>query len=152
MTHSNTQKTKTALFGAVAVIFALGATQAYAADPVRASIAKVTTYEKVAVSETPTIIRKEIVPPHPVVRLDTTIESDVNSDADTKLQTLQAAYTSADDLREFDLVEDSPLFIGVPGVDQHDTLDAQRESGRYPQSLNVDPLFTVAGAGVATSF
>lgn len=156
MTHSNSQRTKTALFGAAAVIFALGATQAYAADPddgqAPIAIAKVTTYEKVAVTETPSILRKEIVPPRPVIQLDTTVKSEVNSDADAKLKTVQAVYTSADDLREFDLVEDSPLFIGAPGVDQYDTLDAQRESGRYPQSLNVDPLFTVAGAGVATSF
>ena len=154
MTHSNSQRTKTALFGAVAVIFALGATQAYAADPdddqAPIAIAKVTTYEKVAVSASPSIIRKEIVPPRPVIQLDTKVQSEVDKDA--KLQTVQAGYKPALDLREFDLVEDSPLFIGAPGVDQYDTLDAQRESGRYPQTLNVDPLFTVAGAGVATSF
>ena len=109
-----------------------------------------TTYEKVAITETPAIIRKEIVPPRPVVQLNTEVQSEVDKDA--KLQTVQAGYKPAPDLRKFDLVEDSPLFIGAPGVDQYDTLDAQRESGRYPQSLNVDPLFTVAGAGVATSF
>lgn len=152
MTHSNSQKAQTALIGALALVFALAASQAYAADsgeePVPTS--KVTVYEKVAITETPALIRKEQIPPRPVIKLNTTT---VDPDEDKRpLKVQLARYERNQDLRKFDLVEDSPVFIGAPGVNEYDTLEAQRESARYPQTLNVDPLFTVAGAGVATSF
>ena len=152
MENATLQKTQTALFSAAAVLFAFGASEAYASDQAQKTdpVSSIKVYEKTAVSSNPPLIRKDVIPPRPVIELNTQLSPKV--DGDTKVQFTQARYDTKQDLREFDLVEDSPVFIGARGVDELDTLEAKRESGSYPQSLNVDPLFTVAGAGVATSF
>jgi hypothetical protein len=82
----------------------------------------------------------------------------LNMDADpadieaTPLKQISIDYKSNADLTDLDLIEDNPIFVGTAGASEYDTLDAQRETGAYPEQMGVDPLFTVAGAGLRTQF
>ena len=154
MTHSTTNLTKALIFSATAGLLALGAASAYAIDDAARDVAdapqgQVWVHEKTAVSENPPIIR--IVEPLPelVVPMNTDFRVDARS---TPIQADVQTYARDTDLREFDLVEDSPLFIGAKGATEFDTRDAQTDSGSYPRTMDIDPLYTVAGAGLSTSF
>lgn len=137
----------------------MGAANAYAADAMQevrvadAADSRIWTYQKTAVSEAPPVLRTvvKITEPLPdvVVPLNSNFEI-----AETGTVSLDnaPAYDMNADLRNFDLVEDSPVFIGARGPTEFDTLEARRDSGAFPDTLGVNPFFTVAGAGVATSF
>ena len=111
--------------------------------------AQVWIYEKTAVTERASFIRIEETPPQLVVPLNTRFDL-VNKT--TTLRTVSRDYNQDVDLREFDLIEDSPIFIGAKGASEYDTHDAQYDTGSFPKTLDIDPLYTVAGAGVSTSF
>jgi len=153
MTHSIRNLTKALIFTAAACALALAASSAYAAEsednPSVSPEAQVWVYEKAAVSENPSIIRINAPSSFAIVPLE--IDFNVTNNA-MSLPNTAHRYGSNVDLRDFDLVEDSPLFIGARGASEFDTRDAQHDTGAYPETLGVTPLYTVAGAGVSTSF
>ncbi len=153
MEHTTLTLTRTLIIATAASALTLGASQAHASDNanmLNANEAQVWVYEKVAVSDTPKVIRHYEALPELVVPLNTDMQ--MNGLADAHMIHRSSEFKSDTDLRNFDLVEDSPVFIGTSGQTEFDTLDAQRDSGAYPEALGVDPLYTVAGAGVSTSF
>lgn len=160
-----------------ACAFALGAAQAYANDAPNNSVApasvsaspvaltptatesRIWMYEKTAVSENPpiarayhpsvTVVRADEPLPQLVVPLN--IDMRMTSRSVPDLNDKQA-YERDVSLREIDLIEDSPLFIGAQGATEFDTRDAMKTRAAYPKSIEIDPLYTLAGAGVETSF
>jgi hypothetical protein len=152
MKHTHRNLTKALIFTTAICAIALPSTTAMANDGSSQTSheeAQTWTYKKTAVSPHATVIRVEEIIPQMIVPLNTnfapaqqggTFVSEAND------------YDQETDLSEFDLVEDSPIFIGAKGASEYDTRDAQYDTGAYPKTLGIDPLYTVAGAGVATSF
>jgi hypothetical protein len=154
MKHETRILTKTLLFTLTASAFAFGAATAYANETlndVPAQVdAKVRIYQKAVVSKAPALIRVDEPLPPVIVPLNTDYSpADIEM---TPLTQIDQTYKSEAELTDLDLVEDNPIFVGTAGASEFDTLDAQREMGAYPEQMDVDPLFTVAGAGVRTQF
>ena len=148
--------TKTLIFAATSTALLLGAAQAYAAENVLVADdgqSRMWIYDKAAprVSElepTPARIRVTEDLPELIVPLNTDIRVDTRDAADLSRERMR--YDS-DDLRNIDLVPDSPFFIGGQSS-EFDTLEAQRARAGYDRTLGVDPLVPVAGAGFLTEF
>ena len=148
--------TKTTLFAALSTLLALGAANAYAAENtlvLDTGEQRMWQYEKTAVTEEGALEMRGVVVrrdelPELIVPLNTNA---LITAEDTPNLATPVRY-SRDDLRQFDITGDDPVFIGSQGVSEFDTLDAQRERAAYPNQLGVDPLTPVAGAGLATSF
>lgn len=153
MEHTRLTLARTFILAMAASAFTFGASQAHASDTtsiVNETEGKIWVHEKAAVSETPRFVRNYKAVPKLIVPLNTDIQMNASSEA--KMIYKSNSFSSDIDLSNFDLVEDSPVFIGTSGQTEFDTRDAQRDSGAYPETMDVNPLYTVAGAGVSTSF
>ncbi len=162
MTHLTSKRTltRTLVLTATAGALAFGAANAYAADEGENVLVSQTDqsqtwiYDKAAVTPDAAIIVPEELPEElpedgVLVPLDTTL---VEATPRAVRVEDEPSFDSSLNLAQFDLVEDEPVFIGARGADEFDTRDAQIGSGSYPDSMDVDPFFTVAGAGLATDF
>lgn len=147
----------------VACLLALGAGKAYAQDAsalsVNAPISKVWIHSKTAISDNPSLIRQSDISlnvvradeplPDVIIPLNTSVSvtdaADINLDA-------RSSYETNSRITDFDLVEDSPIFIGASSASEFDTMEATQTRGAYPEATFVEPLYTVAGAGVKTTF
>ncbi|MGB3457618.1 MAG: hypothetical protein WBA35_14760 [Litorimonas sp.] len=166
MTHSTLPRTlfKTVAFATTACAFALGAAQAYASDGDHVLVdqteqTRTWHYTKTAVSQNPPVLGAETQTQLRVVRVDEALpdvvvplDVDFTPQTDKAVRVQQERYAFETDMRRFDLVEDSPVFIGAQGQSEFDTIEARRDSAAIPGSMTVDPLVAVAGAGLATNF
>lgn len=152
MEHATRHLTRTFIIATSACAFALGAANAYAADneaSTEATESQVWVYQKTAVSENPAVIRVDEPLPQLILPLNTEFSV---TDVQSRTLTTSADYETNPDLTEFDLVEDSPIFIGVHNDSEFESRDALRERAGYNKSLNADPMRSVAGAGLLTTF
>lgn len=133
-------------------VLLLGAHSASANDGASSTLSQsgqVFVHQKSALSEAPAVIRVHEPLPALIMPMNTDFKAAVD---ETEFETAVDNQQRATDLRDFDLIEDSPLFIGAKGATEYDTRDAQYDTGSFPKTLDIDPLYTVAGAGVSTSF
>ncbi|WP_189497929.1 hypothetical protein [Algimonas arctica] len=156
MEHTNNKWIKALIFTTATCALALSPAVANGNDKQSADTHEVTQgdaqiwiYEKKAVTERAQLIRIDETQPHLVMPLNTRFDL---VDTTTTLRTGSRDYSQGVDLRTFDLIEDSPIFIGAKGASEFDTRDAQYDTGGFPKTFDIDPLYTIAGAGVSTSF
>ena len=154
--------TKTAIVAALSTAFALGAAQAYAAESENVLVVdngqeRVWVFDKAGVTNAAafetapaqrSVIRNIEDLPELVVPLNTTTEIRAIDAASLR----RAPRYSGTDLRDFDLVEDSPVFIGSSGGSEFDTRDAQRARAGFPDNIDIEPMVPVAGAGINSRF
>ncbi|MGJ8558866.1 MAG: hypothetical protein ACSHX3_01380 [Litorimonas sp.] len=152
MKHTNKPLTKALVFTTMTCALAFSAAAASGNNGTSLTSQKevqVWTYEKTAITKRAKVIRIDDPLPQLIVPLNTKLDLAYTDATFVKAPT---NYDQQIDLREFDLIEESPLFIGAKGATEYDTRDARRDTGSFPKTLDVDPLYTVAGAGVSTSF
>jgi hypothetical protein len=150
MTHSNKNKYLKPI--SLTVVAALLVTPASAVGAGQETKTALTTTSVDAASLDDVIVSENRIPDRPVVILDVNVEEAATATDDIPDIETTEDYSEERDLSRFDLVEDDPLFIGAPGVSEFDTLEAQRQKAYFPRTLNVNPFFTVAGAGILTPF
>lgn len=145
---------KPILYSAVACILALGAAQAYASEntviPNQHESHSVETESENMTAESTVTGQSDKDDDKIIIQYESILVMP-NANKTVTIVTKPQKRTNFD-MRNFDLIEDNPLFVGAVPVSEFDKRQYRLDAGSYPKSLNVDPLVSVAGAGISTSF